>query len=226
MYFEQYGIKLSRLQEGDLELLRQWRNAPLIRQTMEFRDFISPEMQIKWFNSINNIYNIYLLISYRDDKIGLINAKNINWEDKSFESGIFFWDTNYYNSFVPAIVSLLTTNFAFKILNYYILYAHVLKTNQHAVKYNLRLGYELCEGQEDKENQLYALSWEKFNAVARKFKRVFEAFTQGSNQGRIVIEPHDHENEFGEFAEVQLSDNGLSYHENEEGKVFILPPLF
>jgi UDP-4-amino-4,6-dideoxy-N-acetyl-beta-L-altrosamine N-acetyltransferase len=226
MYFEQYGIKLSRLQESDLELLRHWRNAPLIRETMEFRDFISPEMQIKWFNSINNIHNIYMLISYRDEKIGLINAKNINWEEKSFESGIFFWDTNYYNSFVPAIVSLLTTSFAFKILNYNILYAHVLKTNHHAIKYNLKLGYELCEGQEEKENQLYSLSLEKFNSVARKFKRVFEAFTEGSSEGKIMIEPHDHENELGDFVIAQLTGNGLSYHESENGKAFLLPPLF
>lgn len=225
MFLEHYDIRLNRLQESDLELLRYWRNSPLIRQTMEFREFISPEMQVEWFNSINNENNMYLIVNHQDKEIGLLNAKNFNWKEKSFESGIFFWDTNYYNTFVPALVSLIATNFCFKILNYKTLYAHTLKTNKNAIKYNLSLGYELCEGQEDKENQMYALTWEKFRRIVKKFRRLIESFSAGSKESIIVIEPHDYKHKYGSFYEEKLIAAGLKPLKTERGTEFVLPAL-
>ena len=192
---------------------------------MEFREFISPEMQIEWFHSINNENNIYLIISHEDKDIGLLNAKNINWEEKSFESGIFFWDTNYYNTFIPALVSLIATNFCFKILNYNILYAHTLKTNTHAIKYNLNLGYELCEGQEDKENQMYFLTLEKFRKITRKFKRLIDLFSSGNKECVVVIEPHDYEFGYGSIFGEKLVAAGLKPLKTQRGTEFVLPAL-
>jgi RimJ/RimL family protein N-acetyltransferase len=225
MFLKHYDITLNRLQEEDLELLRHWRNSPLIQQTMEFREFITPGMQVEWFRSINNIYNMYLIISHREKEIGLLNAKNIDWDKKSFETGIFFWDADYYNSFVPAIVSLISTNFSFKIMNCETLYARTLKTNKHAIKYNLTLGYELCEGQEEVENQLYKLTWAKFRKVAKKLRRVLEIYGSDKQEGRIVVEPHDYEQGYGKFFDNKLTDSGLVWIQTEKGKEFILHSL-
>jgi UDP-4-amino-4,6-dideoxy-N-acetyl-beta-L-altrosamine N-acetyltransferase len=225
MFLEHYDIRLSRLQKNDLELLREWRNSPLIRQTMEFREFISSEMQLEWFNSINNENNIYLIISHENKEVGLLNAKNINWDEKSFESGIFFWDTNYYNTFIPALVSLIATNFCFKILNYNVLYAHTLKTNKHAIKYNLSLGYELTEGQEDKENQMYFLTLEKFRKIARKFRRLIDLFSSANKESFVVIEAHDYEHNYGSFFEEKLIAAGLKPNKTQRGTEFVLPAL-
>lgn len=109
-------------------------------------------------SKINNIHNFYLLIHYQGEKIGLINAKNIDWEKQELESGIFLWETNYYETYVPAVVSLMITDMCSELFDWDALYAHILKTNTRAVAYNQALGYELLPGQEDIENQLYKLT--------------------------------------------------------------------
>jgi len=68
MELSKYGVKLHRLREEDIELVRTWRNSPLIRQYMEFRDEITPEMQKEWFLSINNNENYYFIIEYQQKK--------------------------------------------------------------------------------------------------------------------------------------------------------------
>jgi len=65
MVLSNYDITLVRLTYDQLELVRNWRNDPKISQYMEFRDYITPEMQIKWFNKVNNRNNYYFVIEYR-----------------------------------------------------------------------------------------------------------------------------------------------------------------
>ena len=59
MIVRKYGITLRRLALEDIELVRQKRNSQEIRQVMHFKDEITPEMQLKWFESINNFENYY-----------------------------------------------------------------------------------------------------------------------------------------------------------------------
>ena len=57
-----YGVKLVQLTEDKIELVRQWRNSDKIKKYMEYRDYISPEMQQKWFNKISNTTNDFFFI--------------------------------------------------------------------------------------------------------------------------------------------------------------------
>ncbi len=59
MIIKGFAVTLSRLTIDDIELVRQWRNSETVRQFMEFREEITPEMQIKWFKSIDNEINNY-----------------------------------------------------------------------------------------------------------------------------------------------------------------------
>ncbi|MEA3479818.1 MAG: hypothetical protein U9R60_16680, partial [Bacteroidota bacterium] len=86
MIIQKGNIRFIRLREIDIELIRKWRNSPDITQFMEFRDFISEDMQEEWFESIDTIYNMYYIIEYKGEKVGLINGKNINWDDMSMET--------------------------------------------------------------------------------------------------------------------------------------------
>lgn len=54
MIISKYNIRYIRLQEEDIELVRKWRNHPSITKYMVYREEITPEMQKKWFASINN----------------------------------------------------------------------------------------------------------------------------------------------------------------------------
>ena len=193
-----YGIELERLKEKDLELVRRHRNSENIRQTMAYREYITPEMQKEWFQKINNIQNFYLLIHYQGEKIGLINAKNIDWEKQELESGIFLWETNYYETYVPAVVSLMITDMCFELFDWDALYAHILKTNTRAVAYNQALGYELLPGQEDIENQLYKLTPQRFREKTSRIRQLMEKVFPEDKTARLLLEPEDFHNGIAE----------------------------
>jgi RimJ/RimL family protein N-acetyltransferase len=201
MILKKYDIVLERLKEKDLELVRNHRNSENIRATMEYREYITPEMQKKWFASVNNNQNFYLLIHYKGEKIGLINAKNIQWEKQALESGIFLWETKYYESFIPAIVSIMVTDLCFRLFAWDAVYAHVMKTNKRAIQYNINLGYQLCENQENAENQLYKLTPERFEKVIGKLRKALGRLYPGNESTQYILEVEDFEN--GIAAQVQ-----------------------
>src|SRR5688572_16492874 len=111
---EAYGVQLKRLALEDIELVRYWRNSEKIRQYMEFREEITPAMQLKWFNSIDNFNNFYFLISVDNSYIGLINGANTNWDEGVTHSGgIFIWDEKFWATEVPFNASMLLTDISF-----------------------------------------------------------------------------------------------------------------
>ncbi|HAW58288.1 MAG TPA: hypothetical protein DCX03_04630 [Bacteroidales bacterium] len=187
-----YDIVLERLKEADIELVRQHRNSEQIRQTMEYREYITFEMQREWFESINkDINQLYFIIHYQSKKIGLLNAKNIDWEKQILESGIFLWETNYYETFIPAIVSIMITDMCFELLGWDVIYAHILRSNDRAIKYNKSLGYVLCENQEDKENQLYRLTLQSFHQNTQKLRKAVSHLYSGKDEAYLIVEPSD-----------------------------------
>ena len=108
MIINGFGISLERLKEKDIELVREKRNSTLVSQFMEFRGHITPEMQKEWFNSINNINNLYYIITYNNKKVGLINGAKINWEIMETASGgIFIWEEELWQTHVPLMANLV-----------------------------------------------------------------------------------------------------------------------
>ena len=109
-----YGLTLKRLTKEDIELLRNWRNSESVNRFMEYREYITPEMQEKWFESINNPNNFYYIIIYNDEKIGLINDKGFDRFGKATsEAGLFIAVDKYKNTFVPVLASLILLEVSF-----------------------------------------------------------------------------------------------------------------
>jgi len=162
MKLEKYGVTLTRITHDKIELVRNWRNDPKIAMYMEFRDFITPEMQEEWFKKIDNDNNYFFIIEYGGKEIGLINIKDIDYEQKTGEGGIFIYDDSYLNSDVSFRASLCICDFFFETLNLERKIAHVLNDNKRAIQYNLLLGFEKQPNQEDAYNQLYYLEKEKY----------------------------------------------------------------
>ncbi|MBP6976900.1 MAG: GNAT family N-acetyltransferase [Bacteroidales bacterium] len=177
MELVKYGIKLHRLRQEDIELVRKWRNSPLIRQYMEFRDEITPEMQKTWFHSINNTENYYFIIEYQQKKIGLINSSHVDWTTRSSEGGIFLWDVQYYETFVPVWASLCLLETSYHILGAGNSEVRILRDNERAQKLVLNLGYELQPGQEDLYNQHYILTPERFFRHSRRLIKAASLLT-------------------------------------------------
>lgn len=224
MKYTKFGITIVRLKEEDIELVRQWRNSPQIMERYEFRDYITPEMQQQWFRSISNLTNFYFVIIYQREKIGVINVKNIDWQTRKLESGIFIPEERYQDTFVPSIASIMLTQMFFRIFGWDHYHAHILKNNYRAIQYNKSLGYELCEGQEQVENQLYILRKEMFEKKSRKLIRALTVISGGDTSAVYQLEPEDLGTELEKFVEENLPNIPwiTKIEENQQGRFYYL----
>lgn len=169
MIISKYNIRFIRLQEEDIELVRQWRNHPSIRNYMVYREQITSEMQKKWYKSINNIFNLYFIIEYKGKKIGLINGKDINWEDKSMETGIFIWNKYYRKTHIPTLCTLIFAELGVAIWELKPR-ATILKSNERALKYNKMLGFKVIEDDPEKEYVMLEMDKDNSGFIAKKLK--------------------------------------------------------
>ncbi len=194
MRIYKYGVTLKRITEEDIELLRQWRNSEQVRRRMEYREHITPEMQKQWFKSINNYNNFYYLIIYKGEKIGVINEKNIDRDKGTAEAGLFIANEKYYKSYIPLLASLILIETNFYLLGAKISYIRVLRDNKEGIQYNKSLGYKLCEGQENVENQLYYLTPEEFEKKTGKIRKAASRFTDSQYpNGYVLFEQSDYD---------------------------------
>lgn len=208
-----YGITLNRLRQEDIEFVREKRNLDEIRRFMEFREEITPEMQQKWFDSINNFENFYYLIEYKGVRIGLLNDKSMDWKARTSESGLFLWDESYINTMVPVLASLCLLEVGFYYLDWNTSHIKVLSSNTKAIEYVNSLGYVLCEGQEDKENQMYFLTKELFETKGKKIQKAARAFLEDeSGDGYLLLEPFDYESGLALKLEEYFLEAGVYLH--------------
>jgi len=222
MRFSKYGIDLSRLKEEDIELVRTWRNSPLIQQYMEYREYITPEMQKKWFDSVNNINNFYFIIHFEGRKIGLINTSNVNWEDMTSDGGIFLWEEKYYETFVPVWASLCLLEADFFVFQAKQSFIKTLKDNERAKILNKHLGYKVMENQEDVYNQQYSLLKEDFISGSTKIKKAASLLSNEEGlELEIFFDNDDIENGFAGFMESKMDLSRLkSSKKTSEGNYY------
>jgi len=182
-----YDLVLSRLTKNDIELVRYWRNHPNIKSTMLYQNNISKEEQEHWFEKINTPLNYYFLITYKEEKIGLINAKNVNPTNASGEGGIFIWSEHYFGTPVPVLASVVFIDVVFnylKISNQSSV--TILSDNKNAINYNIALGYELNSINQINKTSSFVLHQTGFNKKLLAFKKWFKVFFKGEYKITII----------------------------------------
>ncbi len=217
MIVENSILKIERLQEKDIELVRQWRNSDEVRNHMIYKEYITPEMQKKWFRSINNFNNFYFIIYYKKKKVGLSDIKNINWEERSGEAGLFIVDKKIIGSMLPVYAPLSMSTFVFDILKLEKLYARIRKENGRAIKFNKVFGYEMVPGTEDDESALYALTEKKFRKNTKKLTVLLKTLGYYQNNLTITLEPVDFTSDFGEKMVALLNRSEVIFNISKKG---------
>lgn len=170
-----YGVTLSRLAEADLELVRSWRNRPEIRDYMVHREYITEEMQRRWFASINNRYNFYSVIHYDGQAIGLSHTKNVDWTTMVGEGGMMIWSREHQNSAVPFLAALLGTDWMFGKFGLQAIVGRVLKTNKRALRYDRALGYVFETPDPSSETVIGRLTPESYERATKALRTVLTA---------------------------------------------------
>jgi len=172
MIIRKWGIELRRLTQNDIELVRQMRNKDHIRNRMFYDRYITPEEQLQWFRSINNHRNYYFLIVVQknNEKIGLINGKNIDFVEGTLEGGLFIWNDEYWGTPYPVIASSIMHDLAFYITGIKRVLVRVRADNPLAVSYNQKLGFEIVSKNE--REILMILTREKYDETSKLIKQI------------------------------------------------------
>lgn len=192
MIVRQYGVTYHRLQPAHLETLRYWRNQEFIRNTMQFREYITPAMQLKWFEKINNKFNYYFLIEHHGRKIGLINCKDAEPDSRVAEGGIFIWQKDYWGTPIPAFASLTLLQAVFEIFKTgEASVATVACDNKRALDFNFMLGYEIKEKTPDGNYYKLYLSKEKYMSHCKKLIRAAGILHKDDAEFKMEAEPAD-----------------------------------
>lgn len=182
MIVEQYGLRYLRVTENDLELLRYWRNQSYIRNTMQFKEYITPKMQKAWFDKINNKHNYYFIIEDKGKKVGLINCKDAEPNTKLAEGGIFIWEKSYWGTTVPAFASLTMLQAVFEVFQSgEASVATVACDNKVALDFNEKLGYEIKGKTEDGSYYKLHLTKEKYLSHCKKLIRAAAILDEGKS---------------------------------------------
>lgn len=192
LVLKQFDVRLIRLQYDDLELVRTWRNSAHVQNTMIYKEYITEQMQLAWFETINNSSNYYFIIEFDSKKVGLINAKNFETKQGFGEGGIFIGIPEYEHSFAAVYASLCLLNFVFYLLDdINKSRIRIVKTNHRAIQYNKLLGYEWIEDSEDGLNEIYELTKENYLIKGLKLNKAAAIFTNGSSKMELIGEPSE-----------------------------------
>ncbi|HTL82858.1 MAG TPA: hypothetical protein VL651_14190 [Bacteroidia bacterium] len=190
MIINGYGVELIRLRHEHIELVRTMRNSESVKKYMEYRDEITPDMQEKWFASVNNRNNNYFLICVDGEKIGVIYGSQIDWNTRTTgNGGIFIWNENFIGSNIPMTASLLLLEINF-LLGMQQTYVKILQDNDRAKQFNFSLGYRVLPGQENIANQQYVLDKDLFFSKTEKARALLA--TQHGDQFIVTMDhPED-----------------------------------
>jgi hypothetical protein len=63
----------------------------------------------------------------------------------------------------------------------------------NAVRFNLQLGYQLCDSQENIDHQRYEMTKESFEQKAGRIRKAVQSLGGNDNKSKILFEPTDYE---------------------------------
>jgi RimJ/RimL family protein N-acetyltransferase len=142
-----FGIRLGRLQQGQIELVRQWRNHPEVARYMLSQEPISAAQQQAWFDRIQAANDRrYYLIHWQDQPSGFASVTSTDGvpltQAEDLEAAIYFAPDSPLRGNLLAFAPALALNDAcFAQLPAQRLLARVKPDNQAALRFNQAMGY-------------------------------------------------------------------------------------
>ena len=148
MEIKQGNILLTPLTLDKIEMIRQWRNDASLNQFLHTKVKITPKEQVKWFEKISQSNDIYLMIQFNNEIVGLIYTKSFGNDSKGLETNILIGNKELHDSGVALKACLLFTNYLFKNQTFDYLYSKVHKENSNALKIDQFLGFVIYDEDE------------------------------------------------------------------------------
>lgn len=146
---EGLGLRQTRVTRDDLEMIRQWRLQPSVRQHMFFQGDITPEMQVQWFERIDNERNFYWVVHVDGRPVALNSLKDLNEARTEGEGGLFIADESLRGELTVFRIAIPPLVWLFGEFGLQAVVASVRADNKRALRYNRALGHvvESAEGE-------------------------------------------------------------------------------
>jgi hypothetical protein len=207
-----YGITLRRITKDDLEYIRL-KNNPEPVDPLDLNDEITPMMQQSWFESINNLENIYYIIEYKGIKAGILSTKNIDWGARTSESDLTFWDESFFDSHIPMLALLSFLEVGFYYLKWKTSYFSGIDAHPKAIEFATKLGFKPLAHKGNKSNLTYLLTKELFETKGKKAYDEAQSFVEEeSGDGFLILEPADYESGIAQKIENHITETGVYLH--------------
>lgn len=141
--FTRYGVTLEPLKEGQAEMVRHWRNTPRIRELMLDTDIITEEQQRSWFQKVwNDPKQIYFLIYFKAQPIGVASLVNIDTDQATAEPGMYIYDGKYQGNILPFSAAFALNDIAFEVLKLTCLHGKIFESNKASLRFHSACGYQ------------------------------------------------------------------------------------
>lgn len=139
------SVDLKKMDESDIEQVRQWRNSKEVSVHMLSQHIISEEQQIKWFEAVKkNTTQLYFVIQAKNgNKLGVVNFSSIDSETGTAEPGLYIGETRERNSLYGMEAYYLLLKYGFEELKLDKVYGTALSSNPTAMKMNKSFGYTI-----------------------------------------------------------------------------------
>lgn len=135
-------IELVPLKFEDLELVRNWRNSKDVAKYMYTENYITPEMQITWFNIVSKRNDSkYWIIKYGNKKLGLASVTDINPSLKSCYWAFYLGDTSVRGSGIGGKIEYNVLKYVFENLKLNKLRCEVFVNNDMVIKMHEKFGF-------------------------------------------------------------------------------------
>ncbi len=171
--FSRYGVTLKPLTEDMLEIVRQWRNDPVIAEQMLDKHHITALEQQQWFSRLQNDRSrAYWVAWFKGEPIGVASLVDISLEQGSAAPGMYIYPDKYRNNIVPFCVAFALNDFAFEVMGLNLLFGKVYQSNVASLRFHQKSGYTL-ESTKDELifMQLTCADYEEAKAPIVKFIR-------------------------------------------------------
>ncbi|MFT4754002.1 MAG: RimJ/RimL family protein N-acetyltransferase [Salibacteraceae bacterium] len=176
MIVEFEDLYIRGFEESDLEMIRQWRNNPIVKRHLYHQEEISAEKQLLWYETQKKTSNKYFILGVKRKDIGMISLSDFAKNGKACTSNIFIGELDYLNNQYPIIASFVFCEMGFDLLKIEEVRAEVLTSNEGAIRLNDFLGFKKVGLDELKRCIVYSFNPELYNEKRPKLLKLIKLY--------------------------------------------------
>lgn len=137
MRIDSQSIFLTNITYDDTADIVRWRNQKFVQENFIYQKNFTPEIHNKWMQTMVESGQVIQFIIWErisNKKIGSVYLRDIDYQNKKAEFGIFIGEKDYLSKGYGKIATRLIISYAFEKLNLNKIFLRLLTHNKRAFK--------------------------------------------------------------------------------------------